>query len=417
MYSSDVDIVFTYNNAPESATFNYVLNSDAPVDITGSPIKLTGLAEQTHTVTVNMLNELEEIVVSDIVTFTVDVSSIIQVANIAELRAGLVDGTTIYELTGEAFITYQRATRNQKYIQDATGGILIDDNAGIITTVYNQYDGITGIKGKLSLFNQLLQFVPVENTAAASSTDNEIIPEVVQITDVNTTITDYESELVEFKNVSFVETGVFVLNTNYTLTDGTNDIIFSASFVEADYIGEPIPEGLHNVTAFVGRYNATAQVVSRDFADIVPVLQASIMITYPTDGSTITLSNDVTATWVVNNFDLGTDGEVTYTLKNTITSTLEATGTTQDLSIEFLGLDNATYSLEVELVDMSGDPFDPIISSSVNFTINVSKIDETSEFISVYPNPTTDIINIKGCLLYTSPSPRDRTRSRMPSSA
>ena len=27
------------------------------------------------------------------------------------------------------------------------------------------------------------------------------------------------------------------------------------------------------------------------------------------------------------------------------------------------------------------------------------------------------IVNIKGCLLYTSPSPRDRTRSRMPSSA
>ena len=27
------------------------------------------------------------------------------------------------------------------------------------------------------------------------------------------------------------------------------------------------------------------------------------------------------------------------------------------------------------------------------------------------------IKNIKGCLLYTSPSPRDRTRSRMPSSA
>ena len=26
-------------------------------------------------------------------------------------------------------------------------------------------------------------------------------------------------------------------------------------------------------------------------------------------------------------------------------------------------------------------------------------------------------IEIKGCLLYTSPSPRDRTRSRMPSSA
>ena len=28
-----------------------------------------------------------------------------------------------------------------------------------------------------------------------------------------------------------------------------------------------------------------------------------------------------------------------------------------------------------------------------------------------------DVIEGKGCLLYTSPSPRDRTRSRMPSSA
>ena len=29
----------------------------------------------------------------------------------------------------------------------------------------------------------------------------------------------------------------------------------------------------------------------------------------------------------------------------------------------------------------------------------------------------TDFKQVKGCLLYTSPSPRDRTRSRMPSSA
>src|SRR5665811_100762 len=35
-----------------------------------------------------------------------------------------------------------------------------------------------------------------------------------------------------------------------------------------------------------------------------------------------------------------------------------------------------------------------------------------------YPGPSReDIIQVQGCLLYTSPSPRDRTRSRMPSSA
>ena len=31
--------------------------------------------------------------------------------------------------------------------------------------------------------------------------------------------------------------------------------------------------------------------------------------------------------------------------------------------------------------------------------------------------PTSGTVSYNGCLLYTSPSPRDRTRSRMPSSA
>ena len=31
--------------------------------------------------------------------------------------------------------------------------------------------------------------------------------------------------------------------------------------------------------------------------------------------------------------------------------------------------------------------------------------------------PKANAIDVKTCLLYTSPSPRDRTRSRMPSSA
>ena len=31
--------------------------------------------------------------------------------------------------------------------------------------------------------------------------------------------------------------------------------------------------------------------------------------------------------------------------------------------------------------------------------------------------PVEEVVEMKACLLYTSPSPRDRTRSRMPSSA
>ena len=36
---------------------------------------------------------------------------------------------------------------------------------------------------------------------------------------------------------------------------------------------------------------------------------------------------------------------------------------------------------------------------------------------SSFNNTVVTITDIQGCLLYTSPSPRDRTRSRMPSSA
>ena len=40
-----------------------------------------------------------------------------------------------------------------------------------------------------------------------------------------------------------------------------------------------------------------------------------------------------------------------------------------------------------------------------------------NDFITYDVEPSTDWICVYACLLYTSPSPRDRTRSRMPSSA
>ena len=53
-----------------------------------------------------------------------------------------------------------------------------------------------------------------------------------------------------------------------------------------------------------------------------------------------------------------------------------------------------------------------------NYLIDPAILFEMGEVIS--PNDSDNFIEIGpgiGCLLYTSPSPRDRTRSRMPSSA
>src|SRR5690606_15126970 len=54
-----------------------------------------------------------------------------QVANILALRAG--ETGMRYQLTGEAILTFQQNFRNQKYIQDATAAIVIDDFDGVIT--------------------------------------------------------------------------------------------------------------------------------------------------------------------------------------------------------------------------------------------------------------------------------------------
>ena len=44
-------------------------------------------------------------------------------------------------------------------------------------------------------------------------------------------------------------------------------------------------------------------------------------------------------------------------------------------------------------------------------------IDEVKNFFGKDPNKSVNPDEVVACLLYTSPSPRDRTRSRMPSSA
>ena len=56
------------------------------------------------------------------------------------------------------------------------------------------------------------------------------------------------------------------------------------------------------------------------------------------------------------------------------------------------------------------------LGKGINAIINTA----SKEGANSYKQPGVDkvkINNIKPCLLYTSPSPRDRTRSRMPSSA
>jgi len=190
----------------------------------------------------------------------------IEVADIASLRAGATDGT-IYQLTGEAVLTYQTSVRNAKYIQDATGAILIDDNAGAISTSYNLYDGITGITGTLASYNGMLQFTPVADPGAATSTGNSITPLEISLAGLTT---DHQAMLVKVLNTSITETGNFAASTNYTLTDDSKDTgVLRTAYSDLDYIGTPIPEFPQDITGVVLQFNTDLQLVPRSTTDFV----------------------------------------------------------------------------------------------------------------------------------------------------
>ena len=200
------------------------------------------------------------------------VAAYTEATNIAALRTGS-DGD-YFELTGEAVLTFIGTSRNQKYIEDSSAAILIDDNNGTITTSYSIGDGITGIKGRLSSFAGVTQFVPVEDPGAASSTGNAITPQTVSIAELLANLNDYESEWITINDITFADgdgSATFSTGSNYDITDGTDTMVFRVHFSSAasDLDGTVIPTSSANVTGLAAEYNGTSQIMGTTLANIV----------------------------------------------------------------------------------------------------------------------------------------------------
>jgi hypothetical protein len=163
------------------------------------------------------------------------------VNTLAELRAGAVGYD--YIVSGEVILTFQQSFRGQKFIQDETGAVLIDDLGGVIQTTYAIGDGITGLTGTLGEYGGMIQFVPTADPGAPSTTGNVITPEVITILDFNTNFENYESELVRINGISFATPGIpFVNGTEYAISDGSKAAaLFRTTFYDVDYIGTNIP--------------------------------------------------------------------------------------------------------------------------------------------------------------------------------
>ncbi len=221
------------------------------------------------------------------------------VANLGELRDMFGSDATYYQITGEVFLTYQQSFRNQKYVQDTTAGILIDDNGGVITTSYNIGDGITGLTGTLSEYGNMLQFVPAADPGAATSTGNEIIPEVITIDELNNNFEEYEAELVKILDVEFADAGATFQNgTAYEITDDSKATgYFRTSFYNVDYIGSVIAPYFNSVTGLCNSRNDGEYITSRSLEDFD--IPPTVIVVSPNGGEQIEQGTDFEITWDV----------------------------------------------------------------------------------------------------------------------
>lgn len=202
------------------------------------------------------------------VNFTV--ANYTNVADLATLRAQPLNG--YYNLLSAPTTTYTRTNRNQKYAQDATAAILIDDFAGVLNAlniVENQE--ISGLKGQLTSFSSVLQFVPTTVTGVTNTGVPAIIPSTLLYSDITANPAGYrESELVNLGTTTFsnlIGTN-FAVNTSYTVGQGANTTAFRTLFSEADYIGTTVVPTTADIIALVTRNGSTKQIVVRRLADM-----------------------------------------------------------------------------------------------------------------------------------------------------
>ena len=264
----------------ENSTIYYTLNGDEP---NNTSTEYTAPIPIDATKTVKAIAYAPEMSPSLVAEATYTFASVGLVSNIAELRAAYSakNGYDYYKITGEVVLTFKQPFRNQKFIQDATAAILIDDLQGVITTNYNVGDGITGITGSFTYFGNMLQFNPAADPGAATSAGNVIVPEVITLNDFLVNFVEYESELVTIEGVSFSDIGSFFANgAEYTINDASKATAkFRTTFFDVNYIKRLIPQQPCDIT---GICNARAEgffFTSRSIADFgcaLPVVNLKI---------------------------------------------------------------------------------------------------------------------------------------------
>ncbi|MEA5417536.1 lamin tail domain-containing protein, partial [Synechococcus sp. BA-132 BA5] len=178
--NSDVNVSFVVSNfvvgnpgAGIDGHIHYFLNDAMTMYYSNEPINLGVLPAGNYTFTMELVDANHQPIVPEVsASVTFEVAGYTQVSNLTALRQDVLangDGR-YYEIASNPVITYAREARNQKYVQDASAAILIDDVAEVLSTQNAIGDAISGLKGRASYFNGLLQLIPTESANALPGT-------------------------------------------------------------------------------------------------------------------------------------------------------------------------------------------------------------------------------------------------------
>lgn len=331
---------------------------------------------------------------------------------IAQLRASTADGTTVYSLSNEAVLTFKQAFRFQKFVQDATAAILIDDMNGVITTAYNVGDGITGLTGTISEYAGMLQLIPISNPGVATSTGNVITPQIITLSELTTNFETYESELVKINDCSFTSpTGNFANGVIYPISDAAGTYNFRTGFYDVDYIGQPIPTiPMHIVGIPTSRLETnvvTCFFTARNTADfLIPTSQASAPTFDPAAGLyssplNVTISSATTDAAIYYTLD-GTEPTALSTVYASPilvseTTTIKAIAIADGMPASDISV--ATYTIVVANEDLVNDNSPLILMGNYPNPFNNNT---TISFKSRSAQPVQiEIYNMKGQLIRT----------------
>lgn len=401
----------TISTETEGATIRYTTNGDEPTEssaIFSTPISVSA------TTTIKAKAFKAEMDPSATATATYVLPT--EVANLGAMRSG---GPGVYRITGEVLLTLKSATRNAKYVQDATGAVLIDDPSGTITTSFNIGDGITGLVGTTSINTGMLNFTPAADPGAATSTNNIINPVEIELSELG----NNEARLVKVSGVTINGEGNFTTTpTNYNL-NGSNNPVLRTHYNDLDYIGTAIPSVPQDIVGVVLKFNTTNQLVPRSLAEMTntvftsPTIMVAESSVSPmsaqietTDDATITvnatnLNGNITLAVTGDDADLfslstysitQTDGSVSDVVVTITYAPLEAGSHSALLTLSSDGAEDVTRSLS----GTATEPSVPITAPNVIITEvygggGNSGATYTHDFFELY-NTTENSVTIGG---------------------